>query len=573
MSQSYYPHMKWWGWGKPEKTFDPDAHPGLLPYLAEQFGVDPDTLVAKNLPDLDEIAIAPAKSHEAFYQGCQKIFSPDQLSYDKSERILHAYGKSFRDLWRIRHGKLCAAPDLVVYPNTNEQVQQLVALANTHHVCVIPFGGGTNIVGAVEAIAKRDKMVVSVDMRRMNQLLDLDEYSRKATIQAGAFGPEIEQQLNAHGFTLGHLPDSFEHSTLGGWVATRSAGMQSDGYGKIEQMVLGLTMVSPIGVISTSDAPAAANGLDIKHCVIGSEGIYGIITEVTLRVRRCARVREHATYLLPTFKSGIELMHQAVEHRCLPIVTRLNDANKTALSFVYKKPETGIKGWLKQCFGWYLLHIKRFDFSECCLLLTIFEGEKSYVSSQKKQFNQLARVHGAVALGAAPGREFEKTKYDFPYLRDYLMSYGFITDVSETATSWSNMIPLYEKVMSAIDSTVRETGAMPWIGCHVSHSYETGASLYFTFGFQETSDEPLVQYSRVKHAAQETFANNGGTCSHHHAVGYEHLPWVSTDHQHSGLALHEALKAHYDPNAIMNPGKVIASKANLAHWFNKDKDD
>lgn len=252
----------------------------------------------------------PIKTNLPFLTDIQKVLSPEQIKTDKQQRLLHAYGKSFRDLWRIRNGIIESAPDVVIYPHNEQQVQAIVMAAHQHNVCIIPFGGGSNIAGCVEVKDVQNRMCVSLDMQFMNQVLMIDQHSGVARIQPGVFGPHLEEQLNQAGFTLGHLPDSFEYSTLGGWVATRSAGMQSDHYGKIEDMVLAIRMVTPSGTIITQNVPKCSNGINVNHFCIGSEGILGVITEVSVMIHALPPFKDYYGYFFPSFAEGVAAIYE-----------------------------------------------------------------------------------------------------------------------------------------------------------------------------------------------------------------------------------------------------------------------
>jgi alkyldihydroxyacetonephosphate synthase len=557
-------HMKWWGWGEQGVSFDLSDRPGVWPFLAAQLGItEPEMTPPVRFED---IHLPAQKRHEPFLADLLRALRPDQLRDDKMERLVHAAGKSFRDLWRLRRGIVNHAPDLVVYPESEADVIALVATAHTHEVVVIPFGGGSNIAGCLEPSDDAGRMVVSLDMGRMNRVLEVDAQSLVARLQPGALGGDMESQLQSHGVTLGHFPDSFLHSTLGGWIATRSAGMQSDKYGKIEEMVVSLRMVTPSGTLVTRTVPKCSNGIDPNHLCIGSEGILGVITEAAMRVHRLPERKAYYGYLFPDFESGVAAIHECVRRDLMPLITRLNDPGKTQLSFAFKQRTTPFKERIARAMKWYLRHVKGIDFSKCCMMIAAFEGEDAAFRQRRAEVNVIYRRHGAASLGDSPGRSFEKSKYDFPHLRDFVMDRGIMADVSETSTLWSNLLPLHAKVTEAIARAIRDTGSQPWIGCHISHNYHAGASLYFTFGAAQRRDRELEQYLYVKKAAEDAFLQHGGTLSHHHAVGTEHLPWIEADLSSTGLHAVRALKAGLDPKNIMNPGKIIPGGNPLAQW-------
>ena len=557
-------HMKWWGWGHEDVTFDDSTKPELWPYLKRELGVD--EIRWEKPMAFEDVTLPEQKKNEAFLATIQAGLGDGQVVDDKKSRLVHAAGKSFRDLWLMRHGQVQFAPDCVVYPDTEEDVALVVRAAHEHGVVLVPFGGGSNIAGCLVPSDRGGRMVVSLDMCRMHRVLEVDRYSLTARIQPGVYGQHLEDQLAEHGVTLGHFPDSFLHSTLGGWVATRSAGMQSDIYGKIEDMVISLRMVTPSGTIITRTVPKSSNGIDIKHLCIGSEGILGVITEVVVQVHHKPEKEDWYGWLFPDFKSGLDAIHECHRGDCMPTVTRLNDPKKTALSFAFKHPKTGIKDKIGKAFKWYIGNVKKIDFNQCCLMVVKYEGTPQAFNRIKNRVTAIYKKHRGVCLGAEPGRSFAKVKFDFPHLRDYVMDRSIMADVSETATTWDNLRTLHESGLADVEQAIKDTGVDAWVGCHLSHSYRTGASLYFTFGCLQREGREIEQYLYVKKAAEDAFMKNGGTLSHHHAVGTEHLPWVEEDLSPTGLKAVKALKAGLDPNDIMNPGKIIPSEKPLDDW-------
>ena len=557
-------HMKWWGWGHEDVTFDDSTKPELWPYLKRELGVD--EIRWEKPVAFEDVTLPEQKNNEAFLAAIRAGLGDGQIVDDKKSRLVHAAGKSFRDLWLMRHGQVQFAPDCVVYPDTEEDVALVVRAAHEHGVVLVPFGGGSNIAGCLVPSDRGGRMVVSLDMCRMHRVLEVDRYSLTARIQPGVYGQHLEDQLAEHGVTLGHFPDSFLHSTLGGWVATRSAGMQSDIYGKIEDMVISLRMVTPSGTIITRTVPKSSNGIDIKHLCIGSEGILGVITEVVVQVHHKPEKEDWYGWLFPDFKSGLDAIHECHRGDCMPTVTRLNDPKKTALSFAFKHPKTGIKDKIAKAFKWYIGNVKKIDFDQCCLMVVKYEGTPKAFNRIKNQVTAIYKKHRGVCLGAEPGRSFAKVKFDFPHLRDYVMDRSIMADVSETATTWDNLRTLHESGLADVEQAIKDTGVDAWVGCHLSHSYRTGASLYFTFGCLQREGREIEQYLYVKKAAEDAFMKNGGTLSHHHAVGTEHLPWVEEDLSPTGLKAVKALKAGLDPNDIMNPGKIIPSEKPLDDW-------
>lgn len=556
-------HMKWWGWGDEAVSFDSNAHPGLWPYAKEQLEVQADEDTAPVA--IEAVQLREAIRHDGFLSELRQGMRADQICDGRRERVIHAYGKGFRDLFRMRRGMAEGAPDLVLYPESEQDVLMTLRAAAHHDVVVIPFGGGSNIAGCLERSDTR-RMAVSLDMRRLRRVLEVNVESFTARIEAGAFGPDLEEQLNSYGLTLGHFPDSFLHSTLGGWIATRSAGMQSDKYGKIEDMVIALRMVTPLGVLATRTVPKSSNGIDVNHLCIGSEGTLGVITEATMRVHPRPDSRRTHGYLFLDFEAGIEAMHECVRKECVPSMLRLSDPDKTALSLAFKPPSSGLSQAASKVMKGYL-KAKGFDFARACLMLTTFEGSKAAADRQRDRVNAIYRRLGAVDLGSGSGKSFESSKYDFPHIRDFLLDRGITSDVSETSTVWSNLVPLYEATTAALRAAISESGVRPWVGCHISHTYQSGASLYLTFACRQQRGREMQQYLHAKRAVQQSFIDQGATLSHHHAVGTEHLPWLTDDISPLGVVAIAAIKAGLDPDNVMNPGRLRPSAAPFEEWL------
>jgi alkyldihydroxyacetonephosphate synthase len=556
-------HMKWWGWGSEDVEFHSTKHPAFWPYVMEKLGVDGNGVGTREW-NVKDVELPEAVIDERFLAKLGSALEPTQISDSREERVLHAYGKGFRDLFRLRRGMAAGAPDLVVYPESERDVLAVVRAAAERDVMLIPFGGGSNISGCLERM-EAGRMAVSLDMRRMRRVLAVDVFSCVAQIEAGIFGPDLEQQLGAHGVTLGHFPDSFLHSTLGGWIATRSSGMQSDKYGNVEDMVIALRMMTPEGILATRTVPRSSNGIDVNHLCIGSEGTLGIITEATMRVHPRPEQRLVRGYLFREFEGGIQAMHECVRRECMPAMVRLNDPDKTALSMAFKPPASAITQAISRVIKGYL-GAKGFAMTRVCLMLTAFEGERDDVGRQLRQVHGIYGKFEAVNLGSRAGKSFESTKYDFPHVRDFLLDHNVTADVSETSTVWSNILPLYEGAMDVLRAKIRESGAPPWAGCHISHTYQTGASVYFTFGFRQQAGSEMEQYLGVKRCVQQAFMDHGATLSHHHAVGTEHLPWLAEDISSLGVRVVAAIKRGFDPGNIMNPGRLQPSANPFEEW-------
>ena len=550
-------HMKWWGWGVDGVAFHHHDKPAFAPFVKAAGHPDLSTAQAVVPPELESLPVPVPKLTDAFAAQLVEVVGADHVHTDTLDRIVHTYGKSLRDLVRLRRAVIPRIPDVVLYPADEEQVRAIVDLAVAEDAVIIPFGGGTNISGSLEPPADETRPVLSVDLGRMNKVLDIDAESGLARIQAGTLGPDLEEQLGARGWTMGHFPDSFTHSTVGGWVATRSSGMQSDKYGDIADITRGLRLVVPGDVCVLRPLPSTATGPSVREMVLGSEGRLGIITEVTVQVHRLPEQRVIIGYLFPSWEAGLAAMQEIAASDAAPIVTRVSDANETKFSFSTSKAKPGLNLSGKIQKGLFTVLEKRgWDMSKVCLSFIGYEGAKSHVAYEKKLVKAIVSRHGGIVVGTGPGRLYDQKKFDTPYLRDFLLDRGAAGDVSETAAPWSRLMEVYDNTVAAAQRAYEEIGHPGWIMCHLSHSYHSGACLYFTFAFVHGEEDPLGEYDVVKSAIQQSFVDHGGTLSHHHAVGTEHSRWLEQDISAPGVAMINGVLGTIDPGRNFNPEKI-----------------
>jgi alkyldihydroxyacetonephosphate synthase len=558
------PAMKWWGWGHDGAEFSHEDKPGLGPFIRDKIGVDVRVRSAAPLR-FDQLEIAEPNLPGELQRDLEAGAGARFVSTDALDRVVHARGKSLRDLIRQRRGELPRLPDVVVRPGDEEAVTATMEAALRADAVVIPFGGGSSISGSLQAPDGESRPVISVDLERLDRVLEIDGESRLARVQAGVFGPRLEEQLGALGYTFGHYPDSFPHSTLGGWIATRSSGMQSDRYGDIADMVKGLRVVTPVGMLVARPVPAASNGPSVRQMVLGSEGRLGIISEATVHVRRIPERRMILGYLFPTFADGLAAMRDLAGGDYSVSVTRVSDAHETQFSFALRVNPTLLDKVQSVALKTYVHRRLGFDVDRMCLSFIGYEGSARHVAAQRRAVGRLIKRHGGLCVGASPGALYDQKKFDIPYIRDFLLDRGAPGDVSETATTWSNLMPLYDAVMAAANRAVDELAVQGYVMCHLSHSYHAGACLYFTFAFKASSEEAMLrEYEVVKSAIQQAFVDNGATLSHHHAVGTEHAQWLQEDISAPGVAMLDALFDGFDPGRHLNPGKIVPEGATVS---------
>jgi alkyldihydroxyacetonephosphate synthase len=549
--------MKWWGWGEEGVSFAHDDKPDFGPFIGKHLGIDVEKTSTRPL-DFDELDVPAPQLSDDLRAALERAVGDEYVSDDPHDRVVHARGKSLRDLVRQRRGDLGRVPDVVVRPGDEAAVVEILSAALDADAVVIPFGGGTSISGSLEAPREETRTVISVDLGRMDRLLEIDETSRLARVQAGVYGPRLEEQLNAQGWTFGHYPDSFTHSTLGGWIATRSSGMQSDRYGDIADSTRGLRVVTPAGLLSIRPVPSTSTGPSVREMVLGSEGRLGIICEATIHVRRLPKERTILGYLLPTWAASVAAMRDIAASEAAPSVTRVADAEETAFSFATKKASTLLDKVQSKALQTFLTKRKGFDIEQMCLGFIGYEGSERFVGAQRKAVGRIVSRHGGICIGSSPGELYDQKKFDTPYIRDYLLDRGVLADVSETAAPWGALPGLHAKATAAARDAFAELGVRGYVMCHLSHSYHAGACLYFTFALTPSGKrDGLEEYGVVKSAIQQAFVDNGGTLSHHHAVGTEHAEWLEQDISAPGVGMIKALFDGTDPGANLNPGKIV----------------
>jgi alkyldihydroxyacetonephosphate synthase len=537
--------MRWWGWGDP-------LHPQGLPAHALGFLRETVGLAARPSPPvaLEHVELEPSSISSNALASLRQILGEGHVRDDHSDRVLHAAGKGYPDLVRLRAGRPLGAPDGVLYPSTREQLRALLSLCARESLAVVPFGGGTSVVGGVEPLRGSHRAVVALDTGRLTSILELDVRSRMVTVQAGARARELEEWLGARGLTLGHFPQSFEFVSLGGCAATRSAGQASSGYGRFERMVHGLRMVAPAGDIELSAFPASAAGPGVRELAVGSEGTLGVIDELTLRVRRAPATRVYEGVFFESFEAGVHGFRELAQHRCTPEVARLSDEQETRMSLALAG-SGGAKGRLGRAY------LDMRGYSGGCLAIFGFEGDSEDVGVRRAAAAEIVRAAGGLRVGRSPGRAWFDARYSAPYLRDELLTQGVLVETLETATRWSNVQQLHGSVAGAIEGALRAQGTPALVMCHVSHLYETGASLYFTFIARQREGEEIEQWQAAKAAASAAIVDGGGTITHHHAVGRDHAPWMEQEIGSTGVSALRALKSELDPAGIMNPGKLL----------------
>jgi alkyldihydroxyacetonephosphate synthase len=531
------------GWGDPARRTGLSAN--ARSWLVKRIGLTDGDAPAATPPDTVELP--PPGVPDLAWTALAEAVGADQLDDTDSARLAHAGGKSYLDLVRQRRGDL-AVPDVVVTPGSHQEVLAVLGACSRYHLAVVPFGGGTSVVGGVAPEAGRNRAVVSLDLRRMDSLSHVDTESLTVWAEPGLRGPEAEQLLAAHGLTLGHHPQSWEHATLGGYAATRSAGQASTGYGRFDDLVLTVRVATPAGTLEIGRGPASAAGPDLRGLLLGSEGTLGVITGMRLRVRRAPQVTADEGWSFRTFAEGVTALRRLAQAGIAPDVARLSDPEETRanLALAPGAKTTLLRG---------LLTVR--GHRGGCLLVTGWEGTESAVEDRRRAAGAVLRAGGGLRLGAAVGEAWRRGRYAGPYLRDDLLDAGALVETLETATSWSDLTGLHEAVRGALRYSLSRGKVQPLVLAHVSHVYPTGASLYFTVLAAREDDRAEEQWLTAKRMATDVIMQSGATVTHHHAVGTDHRDWMVDEIGPLGVEVVRAAKAVLDPAGVLNPGKLL----------------
>jgi alkyldihydroxyacetonephosphate synthase len=527
------PPMKWNAWGDPAAA--KPLSDGIRSLLKQAVGLEESDGAEL---DPEQVKLRVSSLSQADRDALAAIVGAEYFRAADRDRLLHAGGKSTPDLLRRKDTGVQDAPDAVLLPGNDDEVAAILRYCSEHGIAIVPFGGGTSVTGGLDPTRGEFSAVVSLDLRRFDQLLSLDEVSGAAELGAGVTGPDGERLLGEHGFSLGHFPQSFEFATIGGFAATRSSGQDSAGYGRFNDMILGLRMVTPVGIMDLGGVPASAAGPDLRQLLIGSEGVFGVITRVRLRVHRVPKTVRYEAWSFPDFATGTAALRAITQTGTGPTVVRMSD-----------EVETGVNLATTEAIG-------ENQITGGCLAITVFEGTKEHAESRHAETRALLEAHGGTSLGEEPAEAWERGRFAAPYLRDSLLAAGALCETLETATEWSNIPALKAAVTQALTTSLAESGTPALVMCHVSHVYPTGASLYFTVVAGQRGN-PIEQWRAAKKAASDAIMATGGTITHHHAVGADHRPWMRDEVGDLGVQLLRAVKATLDPAGILNPGKLI----------------
>ncbi|MFQ5919258.1 MAG: FAD-binding oxidoreductase [Thermoplasmata archaeon] len=516
---------KWWGWGDPDTRYPPELLSRIVSYLGS---------LGLRLTEPQDDPTPPELPPSALTEADRASLSVlCEIETGEEERLTHSLGKSYLDLLTARTGDLKRVADGVAYPRAAREVAALLRTAADRDIAIIPFGGGTSVLGGVSPRRGAHRAALTVDLRHLNQTVEMDEESGLVRVGCGILGPELEAGLGREGLTLGHFPQSFHFSSLGGWIATLSSGHASGKYGRIADLIQAITVVTPGGEIRTTEVPARSTGPELKHLFLGSEGRLGIIVEAVIRAHPKPEVTAGRGFLLPSFPQALNRCREMIQGGTRPATVRVSNAEETRALMASR----GLKA--RDAGSFVLLE---------------FAGAADRVPEEMERAITHWTEGRVWDLGSEAASGWEEEYYRAPYLRDELLARGLLVETFETAATWSNLEGLYAGVKEAVEEAY---GAIPGLVlCHLSHAYRDGGSLYFTLLTSRDSGRERDQWDALKRVATETLLELGGTLSHHHGIGIDHRRWAEREHGPVGIRALQALKGALDPKGIMNPGKT-----------------
>ena len=537
---------KFWGWGYEDELLSEEEENNIDKRIAETFQLD--SVERIDIPKAEQIELPKSRINPPKSLG--SIFSKDQL-----ERLNHSYGKSFPDSARSILGLFPSPPDLIAYPNSEQEITEILDWASSNDIAVIPYGGGSSVCGGVETDVGGDYAgVISLDMKNLNQIIEIDKDSRTASIQGGILGPELESKLKEYDLTMRHYPQSFEFSTLGGWIATRSGGHYATLYTHIDDFVESLKMITPSGLFETRRLPGSGAGPSPDRFAIGSEGIMGIITEASMRLQDRPTYRSSATVEFQDYEDALNALRQISQSGLFPSNCRVLDSNEALLNGA----GNGTKHLL-------ILSFESADHDKNMALGRALEISKDNNGLFEPQSKNKEDAHRSGSSGS-----WRSSFIKAPYLRESFTRRGIIQDTFETSITWDRGFEFIEDIKAETTKAIELiTGKPSLVTCRITHSYPDGLAPYFTFGAYATPKTMIDIWKEIKLATNEICNSMGGTVTHHHAVGRDHRP-NGYDKQRPELFSKVLIsaKSTLDPKGVMNPGVLIDPQGkSINNWM------
>ena len=527
--------------------------PNFIPFVEEILGVRFDT--RPKIQEVEKTHVTESRVNKPFLEELGKSFEENRFTLEHNERVLHSHGQHSTDeVYKVLYNKLEKFTDLVFYIESEEETTKLIDLAKKHNVCLIPYGGGTNVTNALRPPKEESRMVVSVDTRRMNKIETLDEENLMVVVQAGITGKALEDGLNKRGFTVGHEPDSYEFSTVGGWVSTNAAGMKKHKYGNIEDIVQNITMITPAGIVNQKKPLTRSSfGIKAQNILFGSEGNLGIITSATLKIHRLPERSAYESIIFSDWETGVRFMHDLFHSNMVPASARLADNLQIRLGNALKENKEGLSKTLDDFKKYILFNFKGLNPEKFTAAVFKIEGSNSEVQNQMENLKALAKKHGGILAGESTGRSGYLATMVIAYIRELIFTQNILGETMETAVPWSKINQVKGEAFKLINELHKENNlpGKPFFTSRISKIYHTGVCMYNTIAMSfEGIENPEDVFTRIEHKMRENFIKNGGSISHHHGVGKLRKDFMSDTISEGSIEMVKGVKKTQDPDNI-----------------------
>ena len=532
----------------------------FIPFVEEVLGVE--FKIKPKVEELDKKHVDKAFVNHDFISELRSRFNEDRFTEEDNERLLHSHGQHSTDeVYKVLYGKLKKFTDLVFYIESEEEAIELIELAKKHDVCLIPYGGGTNVTNALRPPEDEHRMIVTVDTRRLNKIESLDKENLMVTVQSGITGKDLEEALNKEGFTVGHEPDSYEFSTVGGWISTNAAGMKKHRYGNIEDIVQNLTMVTPSGIINQiKPLTRSSIGIKTQNILFGSEGNLGIITKATLKMHRLPEKSSYESIVLSDWQTGVQFMQDLSHSNMVPASSRLADNLQIRLGQALKEEKSGLPKLLDKFKQFVLFKVKGFDPEKFTVAVFKIEGSEVEVKTQRQNLENLAKKHGGVLAGESTGKSGYLATMVIAYIRELIFTQNILGETMETAVPWSKINQVKEEASKLIVKLHKDHNlpGKPFFTSRISKVYHTGVCMYNTIAMcYDGVENPEDVFTEIEHIMRENFIENGGSISHHHGVGKLRKDFMSNTISEGSVEMIKGIKKNQDPHNIFGVNNNI----------------
>ena len=534
--------------------------PDFIPYIESVLGIDFNK--EDQISPVNTKPTQPSSLDHEFFQQIKNSFNEDRYTVDDLERLIHSHGQeTFKDVYKVLYNSIERTVDLVFYPETEDEVSKLVEIAVKFNVCIIPYGGGTNVTRALTIPENEKRSVISMDMRRMSKIEWINKEDRRICVQSGITGGELIELLKEEGYTIGHEPDSVELSTVGGWIATNASGMKKNKYGNIEDIVENVNLVSPKGIISQINPISRGSiGFKPQNVLFGSEGNIGVITKAVLKIHEIPKQQKFNSVLFKNWNDGVLFMKALSKTNYIPASVRLVDNIQFRFGQALKPRAEGLKNLKSKIEKFFIIKMKGFDPDKMCALTIVSEGTKEEVDYQQRKVSRLAKKHKGVIGGPGNGKRGYMLTYAIAYVRDFAAKYQIMGETMETTVPWS-------KIQEVIDATSEKIVELhkqynlpgkPYISYRIPQIYHTGVCIYFMLGMSVKGvEKPEEKFGEIEHSLRATIIKHGGSISHHHGVGKLRKDFIPDMLSKTSIDLIKEMKQTHDPSNVFGSSNGI----------------